>query len=191
MSNCILILFLGPPEACLYLSWLARGIGMHNYRSDDSVRAVGTVTSGVYGHLQFKKPDIFVFLTAVILAATTRLRTLVFLQVAVSGWEIIALAIRVATFSLFLRSLLLSLLLNSFRFLLKPGEGGSIDAMRWPALDLPMQTGAARILLDMRILSTGIQGRVLHSAFHCADPRQHGPNVRQRWMAALRRPARH
>ena len=65
------------------------------------------------------------------------------LQVAISEWEIIALALRVATLSLFLPSLLLSLLLNSFRFLLKPGGGDSIGAERRPMLDLPVQTGAA------------------------------------------------
>ena len=39
---------------------------MHNYRPEDSVPAVGTAMSGVYGDLQFKKLDTLVFLTAVI-----------------------------------------------------------------------------------------------------------------------------
>jgi len=53
-----------------------------------------------------------------------------FLQVAVSELEIIALSVRVATLPLFLLSLLLSLLLNSFHFLLKPGGGDSIGTVR-------------------------------------------------------------
>jgi hypothetical protein len=39
--------------------------------------------------------------------------------------------------------LFLSLLLNSFRFLLKPGGDDLIDAVRRPTLDLPTQTEAA------------------------------------------------
>jgi hypothetical protein len=73
------------------------------------------------------------------------------LQVAVSELEIVALAMRVATFSLFLLSLLLSLLLTSFRFLLKPGGDDSIGTVRRPTLDLPMQTGQP--LSDVQVLT--------------------------------------
>ena len=65
------------------------------------------------------------------------------MRVAVSELEIVALAMRVATFPLFLLSLLLSLLLNSFRFLLKPGGDDSIGTVRSLTLDLSVQTGAA------------------------------------------------
>jgi hypothetical protein len=63
------------------------------------------------------------------------------------------LPIRVATLPLFLLSLFMSLLLNSFRFLLKPGGGGSIGAVRRRTLDLPVQTGATRRLLDVLLLA--------------------------------------
>ena len=50
---------------------------MHNYRSEDSVLAVGTARIGVYGDLQFKELNSLVFLTTVIFFATsTRLRVL-------------------------------------------------------------------------------------------------------------------
>jgi hypothetical protein len=87
------------------------------------------------------------------------------LQAGVSDWEIIALVRRVAMLSFFLPSLLLSLLLNSFRFLLKPSGGDSIGAVRRPMLDLSMQTKAAgRTGVNARV-----QGCALHSALHCVD----------------------
>jgi hypothetical protein len=92
------------------------------------------------------------------------------LQVAVSQWEIIVLALRVATLSLFLSSLLLSLLLNSFRLLLKLGGGDSIGAVWRPALDLPVQTATAEYLPDMQVLNTCIQGCALRRALHWLDP---------------------
>ena len=129
---------------------------MRNYRSEDSARAcrhgqgarvrwfavqkAGPICVFDYGH--FCNLD-----------AVARLWSL---QVAVSELEIIALSVRVATLPLFLLSLLLSLLLNSFRFLLKPGGGDSIGTVRSLTLDLSVQTGAA--FGGRADPNTGIQG---------------------------------
>jgi hypothetical protein len=80
---------------------------------------------------------------------------------------------------------------NSFRFLLKPGGGDSIGAVRRRTLDLPVQTAAARRLPDAQFLVQAFKD-ARYTAHSIAPTQvQHGPNARQRWMAALRHPARH
>jgi hypothetical protein len=85
--------------------------------------------------------------------------------------------------------LFLSLLLNSFRFLLKPGGDDLIDAVRRPTLDLPTQTEAAFVGRQFLMGHSGM--RVTRRVPSRRPAVQHGLNACQRLIAASRLPIRH
>jgi|WetSurMetagenome_2_1015567.scaffolds.fasta_scaffold268739_1 hypothetical protein len=91
--------------------------------------------------------------------------------------------------SLFLLSSLLSLLLNSFRFLLKPGGDDSIGAVRRSMLDSPVQAGAGRRLPDLQVLTRTFWDAQYTARSIALTQVQHRSTAWQRLMAAQRRPA--
>ena len=58
-------------------------------------------------------------------------------------------------------------------------------------LDLPVQTGAARRLPDVQLLIRAFRDARYTARSIAPTQVQHGPNARQRLMAALRHPIRH
>jgi hypothetical protein len=97
------------------------------------------------------------------------------LQVAVSELETIALTLPMATFSQLLLFLPLSRLLNSFRFLLKPGGDDSIGTWRGPRLIFQCKLG--QFLQDVQALIQAFRDARYTARSLASSQVQHGPNA--------------